>query len=90
MTNLRDEFEHIRKDENVRQSLISIKAKLRNGQGLQELKTLFQEEPQALLSKLRHEDAKVRKTQPWCWEAWERLSAGMHCGRLTARRPSGL
>lgn len=61
MTNLRDEFEHIRKDENVRQSLISIKAKLRNGQGLQELKTLFQEEPQALLSKLGHEDAKVRK-----------------------------
>ena len=60
-TDLREQFEQIKKNEDVRQSLISIRAELRGGQGLKELKALFQEEPEALLSKLGHEDAKVRK-----------------------------
>ena len=58
---MREQFEQIKKNEDVRQSLISIRAELRDGQGLKELKALFQEEPEALLSKLGHEDAKVRK-----------------------------
>ena len=58
---MREQFEQIKKNEDVRQSLISIRAELRGGQGLKELKALFQEEPEALLSKLGHEDAKVRK-----------------------------
>lgn len=58
---MRKQFEHIKKNEDVRQNLISIKAELKSGQGLEELKMLFHKEPGVLVSKLGHEDAKVRK-----------------------------
>ena len=78
---MREQFEYIRKNENIRQNLISIKAELKGGQGLEELRALFDREPEVLLSQLRHEDAKVRKNAalilgslgtPACQEAlWE-------------------
>lgn len=58
---MREELEHIRKNEDVRKNLISVKTKLRSGQGLEELREFFQHEPEVLLSKLGYEDAKVRK-----------------------------
>jgi tRNA G10 N-methylase Trm11 len=54
-------FEQIRENIEVRQSLIAIKAAMKEPKELEALKALHKAEPSVLLSKLQHEDAKVRK-----------------------------
>ena len=58
---MREQFKYIRKGQDIRQNLISIKEELKTREGLRELQKLHREEPQILLTKLQHEDPKVRK-----------------------------
>lgn len=58
---MREQFEYIKKNQELRQNLIAMKAELKGGNGLEELKELFEKEPEVLLDLLKAQDAKVRK-----------------------------
>lgn len=58
---MREQFEYIRQNEEVRRNLIDMKAELKGGKGQEELKELFEKDPEVLLDLLKDPDAKVRK-----------------------------
>jgi len=58
---LKEYFEQIKENQDVRQNLIAAKAALKDPKELAELRSLFAAEPKVLLSRLADEDAKVRK-----------------------------
>ncbi|MCI8598536.1 MAG: methyltransferase domain-containing protein [Lachnospiraceae bacterium] len=58
---MKDYFEHIRENQDVRQNLIIIKGEMKDPQKMAELRKLSEKEPAVLLSCLEQEDAKVRK-----------------------------
>lgn len=58
---MREQFEYIKQNQELRQNLIAMKAELRDSRGQEELKGLFEKEPEILLGLLNDTDAKVRK-----------------------------
>lgn len=58
---MREQFEYIKQNQELRQNLIAMKAELRETKGQEELKELFEKEPEVLLGLLNDTDAKVRK-----------------------------
>lgn len=58
---MREQFEYIKQNQDLRQNLIAIKAELKGGKGQEELRELFEKEPEILLRLLNDTDAKVRK-----------------------------
>lgn len=58
---MREQFEYIKENQELRRNLIDMKAELKNGKGLEELKGLFERDPKTLLDLLQSQDAKVRK-----------------------------
>lgn len=58
---MREQFEYIKQNQELRRNLIDMKMELKSGNGLEELREFFQKEPEVLLDLLKSQDAKVRK-----------------------------
>lgn len=58
---MREQFEYIKQNQELRQNLIAMRAELRSGKGQGELRNLFEKEPEVLLDLLGNSDPKVRK-----------------------------